>query len=946
MAVEIPEAFARRIDALGPHFCLVEGKDPSVGGKGWQNPEKLMFSTEPRLQEWLARGGNYGVVCGFGLVVVEADSDKIVEAVENSLPPTLTVLSGGHKKPHYYFLCSFGECKPLIDNESLEHENIGHIKAQGGMVVGPGSIHPETKQRYILLHDRPIAQVTPEQLLEALQPFLVKRETEARIEEAARVEKSSLGNVDLDILKVVSLAGLKRQGGEYFGPHPVHGSATGRNFWVNPRKNVWHCFRHGTGGGPLLWLAVAEGIIRCEDAGPGALRGEIFKKVLEAAVRRGLISEDAVKPKQPEPTALQHLNFIENPSLAGQPVIVEGVVASTSICYFVPKKIRVKVAAEDAKDEVVCQRYNIRDKSPLNLTLAGVSSAAKHRMLKEYFGLEKNVQIRDVGYRAVYRVRVRPPVLTLEKRGEKIVDERGFEYKAFDIYVVSEKPIVFQPSSLVRVEGLPMPNPRTQQTTLLAYSVDFPEEASGFDKDKLNLLRRVFEGMSVAARLTWILDNFERYSKIVGRRNLAEASLLAYFTPTWIKFNGETQRGWANVLFCGDTTTAKTETIRKMIMLFKAGMLITAETASTVGLTGTATQVEREGWFVDWGFLVLLDRKLLAVDGAHKLSLSNWAALAEAERSGVVSIAKAAKNSAYARTRQIKIANPVDREADKYSTKSLSGFLYPCQALPTILDKTSIARLDLAVFADQRDVSPDAINKQMQQESEPELFLLSEALKWCWSDLATVEFNEEAVNLIHGKATELYKTFFCEDIPLCSIDMKWKLARLSAALAFLTLSTEDYSKVTVTKDHVDLAVQFIQEEYSKAGLNILAQTERHEALTIEDVETLLMLLAAALSNAIDTETLCDILRFFVIRGRATRDELKAKFSLAENNQLRPLLAVLASEGLIKASRGFYPEPKLIQAYKVSEGFNFNKLNKVNKVEKEPQKNSGGEEDGD
>jgi len=105
--VEIPEAFARRIDALGPHFCLVEGKDPSVGGKGWQNPDKLMFSADPRLQEWLAKGGNYGVVCGYGLVVVEADSDKIVEAVEKSLPPTLTVLSGGQQKAPLLFSLQF-----------------------------------------------------------------------------------------------------------------------------------------------------------------------------------------------------------------------------------------------------------------------------------------------------------------------------------------------------------------------------------------------------------------------------------------------------------------------------------------------------------------------------------------------------------------------------------------------------------------------------------------------------------------------------------------------------------------------------------------------------------------------------------------------------------------------------------------------------------------------
>src|SRR5208282_5222994 len=113
---------------------------------------------------------------------------------------------------------------------------------------------------------------------------------------------------------------------------------------------------------------------------------------------------------------------------------------------------------------------------------------------------------------------------------------------------------------------------------------------------------------------------------------------------------------------------------------------ITAETASSVGLTGTATQVDREGWFVEWGFLVLADRKLLAVDGVQKLSKSQWAVLAESERSGVVTIVKAAKGTAYARARQIKIGNPVNLESDKYSTKPLREFFYPIQGLPTILD--------------------------------------------------------------------------------------------------------------------------------------------------------------------------------------------------------------------------------------------------------------------
>jgi len=240
----------------------------------------------------------------------------------------------------------------------------------------------------------------------------------------------------------------------------------------------------------------------------------------------------------------------------------------------------------------------------------------------------------------------------------------------------------------------------------------------------------------------------------------------------------------------------------------------------------------------------------------------------------------------------------------------------------------------MAVFADQHDVPPEEINKV--QAEEPELYFLAEALKWCWSGQAQIEFTEEAVNTIHTEAIGLYKTFFYDEIPLCSIDMKWKFARLSAALAFLTLSTEDYTKVTVTKEHVNLIAKFIREEYSKAGLNILAQTERHEAITLEDVETLLLKIEGQLANIVDVETVCDVLRFFVIRGRVTRDEVMTKFGLAETKQLRPLLATLTSEGLIKARRGFYPEPKLIQAYKASEGFNFTKLTRLPRLEKNPQ----------
>jgi len=266
----------------------------------------------------------------------------------------------------------------------------------------------------------------------------------------------------------------------------------------------------------------------------------------------------------------------------------------------------------------------------------------------------------------------------------------------------------------------------------------------------------------------------------------------------------------------------------------------------------------------------------------------------------------------------------VDPDAGKYSTKSLANFLYPCQALTTILDKTSIARLDLAVFADQRDVEAEDINQQFEGNYDEELMFLGEALKWCWSNLAEIEFTDKAIKKLLDEATDLYNTYFCEIIPIASIDFKWKLARLATALAYLTLSTTDFSKVEVTEAHVDVIVNFIKDQYSKAGLNTLAQETKFEKLTEEDVLFLIKKVVEATEGVLQRETVENIFKFIVIQGRVTKEQLKTKFSLAENNEARPLLAVLSNEKLTKVGRGFYPTSKLVEAYKI-----LNTINMVN-----------------
>jgi hypothetical protein len=112
-------------------------------------------------------------------------------------------------------------------------------------------------------------------------------EQEVPYQEPSYDSEGKEGFIDIPITRVVMPLNWKQRGDEYYGTHPIHGSTTKMNFWVNRKKNTWWCFRCNAGGGALDWLAVEEGIIDCSEA--GRLRGEKFKQAKEIAKRRGLI---------------------------------------------------------------------------------------------------------------------------------------------------------------------------------------------------------------------------------------------------------------------------------------------------------------------------------------------------------------------------------------------------------------------------------------------------------------------------------------------------------------------------------------------------------------------------------------------------------------------------------------------------------------------------------
>jgi hypothetical protein len=308
-------------------YVKLIGKTKKPFEEDWQNKPY----TFDEIKKYHEEGKNYGVLTGHGdLIVIDCDKvtsskdrnkrypeldEELSKYIEKLLPDTLTVRSGSGAK-HFYYICK-GISKKIILKSKYKNDSVhwGEILSKGNQAVGPGSYHPETGNIYEIINDKPIAQVNPVELFKTLNAFIPFLNEE---EEKPKNISAYSSIDDLNVLDIFGTSGLKLHNGEYSGPHPIHGSSTGMNFWINPSKNTWNCFRCQSGGGPAKAIAVKHGIIQCDER----LYGDKFNQVLKIArkeyglkdldkkkkeiIKSKLKTEDVLPKRKLEP-----LNFSE-----------------------------------------------------------------------------------------------------------------------------------------------------------------------------------------------------------------------------------------------------------------------------------------------------------------------------------------------------------------------------------------------------------------------------------------------------------------------------------------------------------------------------------------------------------------------------------------------------------------------------------------------------------
>jgi hypothetical protein len=224
---------------------------------------------DPEFQRWLGQGKNYGVTAAGGLIKLESDDvarwGKL--GIIDLLPETFTVQSSTETHQHIYFIGPKVADSPLYDPET--GEDIGHIRGtgdgggRGGMVVGPGSLHP-SNVRYKVIRDLPIANIDLD-ILEKIKTIMNKPKSarnknvtaDARSRGSNRTQTDPFQNVTCTRVLGPSW-GWHYEGSQKAGPNPYgnHTNQTGHNLMIKDDDKEFFCFACNQGGGVSRLIAV------------------------------------------------------------------------------------------------------------------------------------------------------------------------------------------------------------------------------------------------------------------------------------------------------------------------------------------------------------------------------------------------------------------------------------------------------------------------------------------------------------------------------------------------------------------------------------------------------------------------------------------------------------------------------------------------------------------
>jgi len=285
---------------------------------------------------------------------------------------------------------------------------------------------------------------------------------------------------------------------------------------------------------------------------------------------------------------------------------------------------------------------------------------------------------------------------------------------------------------------------------------------------------------------------------------------LVYHSVLYITFNGDVKRGWIDALVIGDPGQGKREVGEVLLNFYELGERIDLKGATEAGLKGGLQAVGKR-WFTTWGANPLNDRGLVIHEEVKGAKPEVLGSLTDMRTTGIAQITKIiGKRVTHARTRKLWISN---QRSDRGVATYNQGVLTIKELFGALED---IRRLDVALVVSTGEVSNEIIN-QLKAKEVPRKFskeFCQKLILWGWSRTPEqVEFTNDAKELVL-KYSNKHAIKYSASIPLVEpADHRYKLARLAAAVAVRTFSTDNGIKLIIRSCHVEWVCRWLEKIY-------------------------------------------------------------------------------------------------------------------------------------
>ena len=368
--------------------------------------------------------------------------------------------------------------------------------------------------------------------------------------------------------------------------------------------------------------------------------------------------------------------------------------------------------------------------------------------------------------------------------------------------------------------GYPFPDVRDQHATVLIGKMEQVETSIDdfeLDKSEIKMLQKFQPklGQPVQEKFYEIADEMSKVHHIRGRRNLQIALDLVWHSVLSFRcFNEYQRKGWTEAFIVGDSGQGKTTVALALADHYRAGQRVQAEQSSSAGLIGGLVK-QGERWQINWGPIVLCDRRLLVIDEWSGVSDNDAEKLTDVRSSGVAEIMKIHRERAWARTRLVFLSNPKEG-------RPLASYEHGVEVLHGLFKKAEdIRRIDIAMCVASGQISLDVLN--MIQKDDPCPYTTEQCSRlvlWAWSrKVNQINFPIETQTTLLDLGKHLSKKYTAR-IPLIEpADIRWKLARLSAATAARLFSTKDGITLDVLPEHAEFAAGFLHTVYSDSAMS-------------------------------------------------------------------------------------------------------------------------------